>query len=98
MLHHVNELREHYHNVRAIFVDSANPEYVHELKALAGDDANPNRWKEYLHKVQRSGRNDILDYMKVVSVSFGIRGKEMLGRAQWFIENELVSIPPALNC
>ena len=97
MLGHVNELREGYYNTRGIYVDSANPEYVHELKALVGEDTNPNRWKEYLQKVQKSGRDNILDYMKVVPVSFGVQGKEILGRTQWFIENELVAIPPAFT-
>ena len=97
MLHHVNELRERYGNVLAIYVDGANPEYVHELKALVGDDTNVNRWKEYLYKAQKNGYNNVLDYMKVVPVSFGIQGKEMLGRVQAYIENQLIAIPPVFR-
>ncbi len=97
MLRYVDELRQRYYNTRVIYVDGANPEYVHELKALVGEDTNPNRWKQYLQKVQKSGRNNILEYMRVVPVSFGVQGKEMLGRTQWFVEGQLVAIPPAFT-
>jgi hypothetical protein len=89
---HAHELYNRY-NVENIYVDNSNPGYIKELKRLVGEESDYDKVKEQVAYARKKGLSPS-QFMKVVPVSFGKDGKEMLSHTQKLLALGQVAIHP----
>jgi hypothetical protein len=91
-----NELYQNYY-VEAIYIDASNPGYISDLKEMVNDyPIEKDRWEALLKKATLYGVNPN-HYMKVIPVSFGKYGVEMLTHAQQIVTERYLAIPPQFH-
>jgi hypothetical protein len=79
-----------------VYIDQANVEYIEAVKQELGDNSNWDYIHETLAKYKKMRTVRVEDVMKVIPVSFGQSGAEMLSHCKNILENEdsLIAINP----
>jgi hypothetical protein len=91
----INRIVSMYHDyvIANVYVDSANPEIISSIKTPLGDRPD---WVRYIARLKAAHPRwlNLAKYMKVVPVSFGTDGREMLAHTKKFLDNQWVAIHP----
>jgi len=99
MLEEAAQMAQRYY-VTTVFIDGSNPGYIRDLKALLND--NPEGWEHQLRELRKYKDDDFRAFLnraarqniRVLPISFGPQGKEMLTHAQAMLADGYVAIHP----
>ena len=78
----------HQYNVEKVFIDGNNSGHVRDFKRRFGE----NQYYEKEVATLRGQNQEIAQFMKIVPVNFGKEGKEMIARAEYFLERGEMAI------
>jgi hypothetical protein len=92
MLEKVLDLRNRY-QVKKIFVDGANPEFIRSLKREICERPDPTIYIERARKYRRP----LETYMDVIPVHFVSEHKHMITRCKMILEKSLLELHPKLE-